>query len=76
MPKRNANNERIKRKYLIYLTRAEGKSEATVDMAAAAIDRFMQANNHKCLKRFHINQATAFRDKFESQSHPKTGEPL
>ncbi|MEO0400711.1 MAG: site-specific integrase [Pseudomonadota bacterium] len=45
-------------------------------MAAAAIDRFMQANNHKCLKRFHINQATAFRDKFESQSHPKTGEPL
>jgi integrase/recombinase XerD len=40
MTKINAENERVKREYLIWLKEARGRSEATLDIAAAAIDRY------------------------------------
>ncbi len=76
MSKRSPENERIKRKYLQHLRRAEGKSEATIDAAAAAIDRFLEANRHKPLSKFRIEQAVAFRDRFEEETDPKTGKLL
>lgn len=76
MTKRNPENERIMRKYFIHLRRARGKSEATIDIAAAAIDRFLEMNRHKPLKRFHIGQASSFRDRFEEATNPKTGRLL
>jgi len=40
MQKHNAANERIKRKYYIWLKEARGHSEITIDQVAASIDRF------------------------------------
>ncbi len=37
MPKRNSDNLRIKRKYLVWMKDARGYSEAYIDKAAAAI---------------------------------------
>ena len=65
MSKRNSENERIKRQFLQHLRRARGKSEKTALDAAAAIDRFLEANGHKPLKKFHRRQAIAFCEKFE-----------
>ena len=40
MAKRNADNLRIKRKYLVWLKDAKGFSDATIDKAAASMDRY------------------------------------
>tara|TARA_B100001093_G_scaffold511292_1_gene578844 strand:- start:1871 stop:1987 length:117 start_codon:yes stop_codon:yes gene_type:complete len=37
MTKYNANNERIKRKYLNFLKRAKGQSDGSIDTAARAL---------------------------------------
>ncbi|WDI30265.1 site-specific integrase [Hyphococcus flavus] len=76
MPKRNPENERIKRRYIQHLQRARGYSEATILTAAASIDRFIAMNGHKSLKKFHIQQAVAFRERFEEETNPKTGKLL
>ena len=39
MTKRNAENERIKRRYLVYLKDARGRDNASIDAAASAIER-------------------------------------
>ena len=39
MLKRNPENERIKRRYLIFLKEAKGRDEASIDGVASAIDR-------------------------------------
>ena len=40
MRQHNAENERVKREYLIYLKAAKGLSEASLDTVAKAIHRF------------------------------------
>ena len=40
MTKRNAENERVKRRYLVYLKDATGRDNASIDAAASAIERF------------------------------------
>lgn len=40
MIKYNANNERIKRKYLTFLKQAKGQNETSIDAVATAINRF------------------------------------
>jgi hypothetical protein len=40
MTKHNAENERIKRKYLTFLKQAKGQNEATIDSVAKALSRF------------------------------------
>ena len=44
MKKHNANNERIKRKYLTFLKQAKGQNEASIDAVAKAIARFESYN--------------------------------
>lgn len=61
MPKLNAANERIKRDYFTYLKEAKRTSEATIDTVAKAIARFEAFTRHRDFKRFHIQQATAFK---------------
>lgn len=72
MPKRNPENERIKRRFLQHLQHAKGYSESTRADAAAAIDRFNEMNGHKPLKRFHIEQAISFRKQLEAKCNPNT----
>ncbi len=76
MPKRNPENERIKQCYLQHLRRSNGYSNATILSAAAAIDRFNEMNGHKPLKRFHLRQVMAFRERFEAETTPKSGKLL
>lgn len=57
MTKRNAANERIKRRYLVFLKDAKGRDEASIDAVASAIDRFEEYNRHRDFKSFHFEQA-------------------
>lgn len=61
MTKTNAANERIKRDYFRYLAEAKGRDEATIDGVAKALARFEVSTRHKDFKRFHREQAVAFK---------------
>jgi integrase/recombinase XerD len=61
MRQHNAENERIKREYLIYLKAAKGLSEASLDMVAKAIHRFEVSTKFRSLRKLHVEQAVAFR---------------
>ncbi len=76
MKKYNANNERIKRKYLIFLKQAKGQNEASIDAVAKAIVRFESYNKQKDFKAFHFEQAIGFKKHLANQKHHKTGKPL
>jgi hypothetical protein len=53
----NPANERVKRKYVLFLKDAKGRGEESIDAAAAAIDRFDEFNRRKDFKAFHFEQA-------------------
>lgn len=76
MRKYNPNNERIKRKYLVFLKQAKGQNEATIDAVAKAIARFESYNQYKDFKLFHFEQAIGFKNYLGKQKHHKTGKPL
>ncbi len=76
MQKYNANNERIKRKYLTFLKQAKGQNEASIDAVAKAIVRFESYNKQKDFKAFHFEQAIGFKKHLAKQKHHKTGKPL
>lgn len=72
----NEDNERIKRRYLSWLREAKRCDITTVDKAAEAIIRFEKSTGYKPLKRFHIEQATAFKRNLETLPSKTTGKPL
>lgn len=76
MPKYNPANERIKRQYFQYLREAQRKSETSVDAAAMALSRFEDATGRRDFKRFHREQAVAFKRKLNDQLSARTGEKL
>lgn len=57
MSKRNPNNLRIKRKYLVWLKDAKGFSEASIDKAAAAISTYERFLEGKDFRAFHPERA-------------------
>ena len=76
MKKYNANNERIKRKYLTFLKQAKGQNEASIDAVAKAIARFESYNKYKDFKAFHFEQAIGFKKHLASQKHHQADKPL
>ena len=76
MSKHNANNERIKREYLIFLREAKRQSEASLDSAAAALVRFEEYTRHRDFKAFHCKQAIAFKHHLGAQDSRSTGDKL
>jgi integrase len=76
MQKYNPENERVKREYRQWLQDAQGRSEATLDIAAAAIDRFEAHNRFRDFKTFRREQALSFKQHLAAERHPKTGKPL
>lgn len=76
MPKHNADNERIKRKYFAYLKEAKRHGEPTVDAAAKALNRFEVYTNHRDFKTFHNQQAVAFKKHLTGQKGQQSGEKL
>jgi len=76
MRQHNAENERVKREYLIYLKVAKGLSEASLDTAAKAIHRFEVLTKFRSFRQFHVERAVAFRRRLNEMDGCKTGKPL
>lgn len=70
------DNERIKRQYLHFLREAKRCDQTTADKAADAILRFERSTSFKPFKRFHIEQAVAFKRQLEADRNSRTGKPL
>jgi integrase/recombinase XerD len=76
MKKYNEQNERTKRDYYRYLKEARKQSDASIDVIAAAINRFEAYSSCKDFKSFHREQAIAFKHKLAAQLNQTTGKPL
>jgi integrase len=76
MAEHNAENERIKHQYFAYLKEAKRQSEATVDGAAKALNRFEVYTKYRNFKLFHIDQATAFKRYLAEQRGAASGTKL
>jgi integrase/recombinase XerD len=76
MKNHNPNNERIKRKYLVFLKEAKRQSELSIDAAAQAISRFEVYVKYRDFKAFHFEQAVGFKKYLAKQNNPQTDKPL
>ena len=76
MTKYNAENERIKRKYYTFLKEAKQHSEPTIDAATKALHRFETYSGFRNFKRFHFEQAIAFKKHLAKQKGKKSGKAL
>lgn len=76
MAKHNAANERIKRDYFRYLKEARGRDEATIDRIAKSLDRFEEFTGRREFRRFHREQAVAFKRKLAETISVRLGEKL
>lgn len=76
MTKYNANNERIKRQYFIFLKEAKRQNESSVDAVAKAISRYEAYTKYRDFKAFHYQQAIAFKADLAKQTNQQTGKPL
>jgi integrase len=76
MIKRSGPNERVKRRYLGYLRETKGRDEASLDTVAKAIDRFEEHAKHRDFKKFHPEQARAFKAQLTAARNERTGQPL
>jgi site-specific recombinase XerC len=76
MIKRNGANERIKRRYLQHLKETKGRDEASLDAVAKAIARFEDHAKNRDFKKFHVEQARAFKAHLASTRSERTSESL
>lgn len=76
MAKHNPANERVKRDYFSFLKEAKGRDDATIDRVAQSLARFEVSTRHKDFKRFHKEQAIAFKKRLAEAVNAKTGERL
>lgn len=76
MAKHNASNERVKREYFRFLAEAKGRDTATIDGVAASLARFEDSTGYKDFKRFHREQAVAFKRRLGEAINARSGEKL
>jgi site-specific recombinase XerD len=76
MNKPNPENERQKRAYFSYLREAHGRDDATIDRTAASLARFERSTKARDFKRFHREQAVAFKVRLLEAVNARTGERL
>lgn len=76
MTRHSAANTRMKREYFDYLKQAQGRDDSSIDQVASAIARFEVATGHKDFKKFHRQQASAFKARLCSGNSASTGKPL
>lgn len=72
----NPENERIKRRYFIFLKEAKQRSEASIDPIAKALNRFEAYTKFRSFKAFHHQQAIGFKNHLARQLNARTEEPL
>jgi integrase len=73
MKKYSPENERIKRKYFVYLKEAQRYGEDSVDAIAKALSRFEEYTRHRDFKAFHFEQAVAFKRHLAAQTGKRSG---
>jgi integrase len=76
MMKFNAENERIKRRYLTFLREAQRYSATSVDGIAKALARLEAFTGHQDFKKFRDQQAVDFKRHLMERTNARTGEPL
>jgi integrase len=76
MKKHHPVNERIKRKYFAYLKEAKRHGEPMVDAVAKALSRFEAYTGYRDFKKFHLQQAVAFKKHLAEQKGQQSGEKL
>jgi integrase len=76
MTKPNPENECQKRAYFSYLREAHGRDDATIDRVAASLARFEASTRGRDFRRFHREQAVAFKAKLLEAVNMRTGERL
>lgn len=76
MTKHNPVNERIKRKYFVFLKEARRYNDRTVDVAAQALSGFEAYNKYRDFKAFHHEQAIGFKKHLAEKRGQKSGEKL
>ena len=76
MKKHNPENERIKRKYLIFLKEAKRQNEGSIDAVAKALSRFESYTKHRDFKAFHFEQAVGFKKHLAKQDNQLSGQKL
>jgi site-specific recombinase XerD len=76
MTKCNAANERVKRRYLQFLREVKGRDDASIDAVAKAIDRFEEHSKHRDFRKFHVEQARAFKAQLMATRNARTGNLL
>jgi site-specific recombinase XerC len=76
MTKCNPANERVKHHYLHYLKDVRGRDDASIDGAAKAIHRFEEHSKTRDFKKFHVEQARAFKAHLMTTRNIRTGEPV
>ena len=63
----NADNERVKRRYLTYLKEAMRQSEASIDAVAKSLARFEDETNRRDFRTFRSEQAVAFKKRLAAK---------
>jgi site-specific recombinase XerD len=58
------------------LKAARGLNDASIDVATAAIHRFEDSTAFRSFKKFHVEQAIAFRRRLEDARNGRTGKPI
>ncbi len=76
MAKHNPANERIKRDYFRFLAEAKGRDETTIDRVAKSLARFEDSTGHKPFRKFHREQAMAFKRRMADSLNARSGEKL
>ena len=61
MRKYNSVNERLKRRYELYLREAKGQDEKSIDKVRAALVKFEECTKYKSFKRSILNRRGALR---------------
>src|SRR5262245_47090079 len=74
--KLNAENERIKHRYLNFLLGAKQLSTGTADQVAAALSDFEQATGHRDFRLFRSEQAQSYKHRLAKAINPATDRPL
>ena len=75
MRKFNAENERLKRRYVQYLREAKGQDERSIDKVRSALVKFEDSTKFKAFKSFHIEQTRQFKDTLR-RAKTTNGKPL
>ena len=76
MRKHHPENERVKRRYFVFLKEAKRQNVASVDAVAKAISRFEGYTKWRDFKAFHFEQAVGFKTHLVKHRNEKTGSAL